>query len=86
MCWACVARARCARALPAVAASAVCVLPRAHTQTHPHTPLPPHTHTTAQIPKTGTGKKASRPVNKDRFVSKMFLRGDSVILVLRNPK
>ncbi|CAN1292568.1 Probable small nuclear ribonucleoprotein Sm D2 [Linum perenne] len=26
------------------------------------------------------------PVNKDRFISKMFLRGDSVILVLRNPK
>ncbi|CAZ83151.1 unnamed protein product [Tuber melanosporum] len=23
-----------------------------------------------------------RPVNKDRFISKMFLRGDSVILVL----
>ncbi|GAA6047510.1 hypothetical protein JCM3770_005782 [Rhodotorula araucariae] len=29
----------------------------------------------------GKGKK---PVNKDRFVSKMFLRGDSVVLVLRN--
>ncbi|EAL22633.1 hypothetical protein CNBB2650 [Cryptococcus deneoformans B-3501A] len=29
----------------------------------------------------GKGKK---PVNKDRFISKMFLRGDSVILVLRN--
>ena len=28
------------------------------------------------------GKKA---VNRDRFISKMFLRGDSVILVLRNP-
>lgn len=27
----------------------------------------------------------SKPVNKDRFISKMFLRGDSVILVLRNP-
>ncbi|KAF7555759.1 hypothetical protein G7Z17_g1920 [Cylindrodendrum hubeiense] len=26
--------------------------------------------------------KPGRPVNKDRFVSKMFLRGDSVILVL----
>lgn len=24
-------------------------------------------------------------MNKDRFISKMFLRGDSVILVLRNP-
>ncbi|KAJ3798834.1 Sm-like ribonucleoprotein [Lentinula aff. detonsa] len=33
-----------------------------------------------EIPK-GKNKK---PVNKDRFISKMFLRGDSVILVLRN--
>jgi small nuclear ribonucleoprotein D2 len=39
-----------------------------------------------EIPKTGKGKKGSRPVNKDRFVNKMFLRGDSVVLVLRNPK
>merc|ERR1711881_775662 len=31
-------------------------------------------------------KKKAKPVNKDRFISKMFLRGDSVILVLRNPK
>ena len=31
------------------------------------------------------GKKKSKPVNKDRFISKMFLRGDSVILVLKNP-
>lgn len=36
-------------------------------------------------PKSGKGKKGGKPVNKDRFVSKMFLRGDSVILVLRNP-
>lgn len=28
---------------------------------------------------------SSKPINKDRFISKMFLRGDSVILVLRNP-
>ncbi|KZS93116.1 Sm-like ribonucleo protein [Sistotremastrum niveocremeum HHB9708] len=33
-----------------------------------------------EIPK-GKNKK---PVNKDRFISKMFLRGDSVILILRN--
>ncbi|GAA6007952.1 hypothetical protein JCM10207_006978 [Rhodosporidiobolus poonsookiae] len=33
-----------------------------------------------ELPK-GKGRK---PVNKDRFVSKMFLRGDSVVLVLRN--
>ncbi len=32
----------------------------------------------------GKGKKAKQ-VNKERYVSKMFLRGDSVILVLRNP-
>lgn len=32
-----------------------------------------------------SGKKGAKSVNKDRFVSKMFLRGDSVILVLRNP-
>ena len=25
-------------------------------------------------------------VNKDRFISKLFLRGDSIILVLKNPK
>ncbi|KAK9822831.1 hypothetical protein WJX81_008174 [Elliptochloris bilobata] len=39
-----------------------------------------------EIPKTGRGKKGSKPVNKDRFIPKLFLRGDSVILVLRNPK
>ena len=39
-----------------------------------------------QVPKTGKGKKKAQPVNKDRFISKMFLRGDSVIIVLRNPK
>lgn len=33
-----------------------------------------------EVPK-GKGKN---PVNKDRFISKMFLRGDSVVLVLRN--
>ncbi|KAI4145272.1 MAG: hypothetical protein L6R39_003870 [Caloplaca ligustica] len=34
-----------------------------------------------ETPRTSAGKKG-RPVNKDRFISKMFLRGDSVILVL----
>jgi small nuclear ribonucleoprotein D2 len=38
-----------------------------------------------EVPKTGKGQKKAKPVNKDRFISKMFLRGDSVILVLRNP-
>jgi len=33
-----------------------------------------------EVPK-GKNKK---PINKDRFISKMFLRGDSVILILRN--
>jgi small nuclear ribonucleoprotein D2 len=28
----------------------------------------------------------SKPVNKNRYISKMFLRGDSVILILKNPK
>mmetsp|Transcript_20588 Transcript_20588/g.41206 ORF Transcript_20588/g.41206 Transcript_20588/m.41206 type:complete len:109 (-) Transcript_20588:29-355(-) len=31
------------------------------------------------------GKKKGAMVQKDRFVSKMFLRGDSVIIVLKNP-
>ena len=39
-----------------------------------------------QVPKTGKGKKKALPVNKDRFISKMFLRGDSVIIVLRDLK
>ena len=33
----------------------------------------------------GKGKKKAKAINKDRFISKMFLRGDSVILVLKNP-
>lgn len=51
----------------------------------PHPPAP-RAPSSPQVPKSGRGKKGSRPVNRDRFVSKMFLRGDSVILVLRNPK
>lgn len=38
-----------------------------------------------ELPKKGKGTKRSKPVNKDRYISKMFLRGDNVILVLRNP-
>jgi small nuclear ribonucleoprotein D2 len=34
----------------------------------------------------GKGKKKAAGVNKDRFISKMLLRGDSVILILRNPQ
>mmetsp|Transcript_4054 Transcript_4054/g.14318 ORF Transcript_4054/g.14318 Transcript_4054/m.14318 type:complete len:142 (+) Transcript_4054:178-603(+) len=35
-------------------------------------------------PRSKTGK-AAKPINKSRFISKMFLRGDSVICVLPNP-
>uniref|UniRef100_A0AC35U2P0 Small nuclear ribonucleoprotein Sm D2 n=1 Tax=Rhabditophanes sp. KR3021 TaxID=114890 RepID=A0AC35U2P0_9BILA len=38
-----------------------------------------------EVPKTSKGKKKANAVSKDRFISKMFLRGDSVILVLKNP-
>ncbi|KAK2087345.1 Small nuclear ribonucleoprotein Sm D2 [Saguinus oedipus] len=38
-----------------------------------------------EAPKSGKGKKKSKPVSKDRHISKTFLRGDSVIVVLRNP-
>uniref|UniRef100_A0A0K0EU86 Small nuclear ribonucleoprotein Sm D2 n=2 Tax=Strongyloides TaxID=6247 RepID=A0A0K0EU86_STRVS len=38
-----------------------------------------------ETPKTGKGKKKGQAIAKDRFISKMFLRGDSVILVLKNP-
>jgi hypothetical protein len=46
-----------------------------------------------ETPKAAKGKKKGKPINKDRFISKLFLRGDSgnsiiihelVILVLRN--
>ena len=39
-----------------------------------------------ETPKTGKGKKKAKPVNRDRYIPKLFLRGDSVILVLRNPR
>ena len=32
-----------------------------------------------------TEKTKGKSVNRDRFISKMFLRGDSVIIVLKNP-
>lgn len=38
-----------------------------------------------ELPKGKGQKKKGKPVNKDRYISKMFLRGDSVILVLKNP-
>jgi small nuclear ribonucleoprotein D2 len=38
-----------------------------------------------ETPQGGKGKKKPKKVNRERLISKMFLRGDSVILVLRNP-
>ena len=35
-----------------------------------------------ETPKSAGKKKAAKPVNKDRFISKMFIRGDSGILSL----
>ncbi len=36
--------------------------------------------------KKGKGKKKkATPMNKERFISKMFLRGDSVVLVVLAP-
>ena len=42
---------------------------------------PPKPEMWTESAKRGKGKA----VNKERFISKMFLRGDSVILVLKNP-
>ena len=36
-----------------------------------------------ELPKMGKGREKARPVHKDRFLSKMFLRGDSVILGIK---
>eukprot|EP01130_Rhizamoeba_saxonica_P001925 TRINITY_DN11744_c0_g1_i1.p1 TRINITY_DN11744_c0_g1~~TRINITY_DN11744_c0_g1_i1.p1 ORF type:complete len:126 (-),score=31.24 TRINITY_DN11744_c0_g1_i1:39-416(-) len=38
-----------------------------------------------EVPKTGKGKAKAKAIPRDRYISKMFLRGDSVILVLKNP-
>ncbi|ODV60376.1 mRNA splicing protein SMD2 [Ascoidea rubescens DSM 1968] len=37
-----------------------------------------------EIPRNSHGKKL-KPISKERFVSKMFLRGDSVIVVFKAP-
>eukprot|EP00755_Sulcionema_specki_P033220 Sspe_Gene.100277::Locus_74996_Transcript_1_1_Confidence_1.000_Length_428::g.100277::m.100277/K11096/SNRPD2, SMD2; small nuclear ribonucleoprotein D2 len=37
-----------------------------------------------EIPKVGKGQKA-KPVNKFRYISKLFLRGDNIILIVKNP-
>ena len=36
-------------------------------------------------PKKGSKGEEVQPIAKDRYISKMFLRGDSVIIVLKNP-
>ena len=38
-----------------------------------------------EVPRAQKGQQRPKPVNKDRFLPKMFLRGDSVIVVVRNP-
>ena len=35
--------------------------------------------------KKGNKEGKATPITKDRYISKMFLRGDSVIIVLKNP-
>ncbi|KAL3275528.1 hypothetical protein HHI36_020287 [Cryptolaemus montrouzieri] len=35
-------------------------------------------------PRKGKGK-SKKPIYKDRFMKKVFLRGDSILIVLRNP-
>ena len=34
---------------------------------------------------TESGGKGKRRINKDRVISKLFIRGDSVILIVRDP-
>uniref|UniRef100_A0A8C9BQA8 Small nuclear ribonucleoprotein Sm D2 n=1 Tax=Phocoena sinus TaxID=42100 RepID=A0A8C9BQA8_PHOSS len=38
-----------------------------------------------EVPKNGKGKKKSKPVDEDHYISKMCLCGASVIVALRNP-
>ena len=38
-----------------------------------------------EMPKSGKGKRA-KPQNKERYINKLFLRGDSVFIVIKNPK
>nr|XP_039316611.1 small nuclear ribonucleoprotein Sm D2-like [Saimiri boliviensis boliviensis] len=38
-----------------------------------------------EVPKSGKGKKKSKPVDKDRYIAKMFLCGNWAIVVLRHP-
>lgn len=36
--------------------------------------------------KTGKGEEKARTINRERFISTMFFRGDSVIVILRNQR
>jgi small nuclear ribonucleoprotein D2 len=38
-----------------------------------------------EVPRQSKGKK-SVPVKKENYHSKLFVRGDSVIFIIRNPK
>ena len=38
-----------------------------------------------EVSKGGKGRTRGMAINKDRYISKMFLRGDSVILIVSNP-
>ncbi|XP_059542133.1 small nuclear ribonucleoprotein Sm D2-like, partial [Myotis daubentonii] len=38
-----------------------------------------------EVPKSGKGRKESKPVHKDRYISAMFPRGDWVTVGLRHP-
>ena len=39
-----------------------------------------------EVPKSKNGAARGKPVNRERYISVLFLRGDSVILVIKNPK
>ncbi|XP_064232427.1 small nuclear ribonucleoprotein Sm D2-like [Aotus nancymaae] len=38
-----------------------------------------------EAPKSGKGKKKSKPVDKDRYIAKMFLYGNQASVVLQHP-
>lgn len=38
-----------------------------------------------EFPKAGKGTKKAQALTKERYISKLFVRGDSVIIVLKNP-
>ncbi|WCJ39119.1 Small nuclear ribonucleoprotein Sm D2 [Euphorbia peplus] len=40
----------------------------------------------AEVPDTGKRKEKTVPVFKDRFLNKMFVRGDNVMVVVRDPR